>query len=61
MAEEAKAPAKRAKKGAGTRSNEKPVSLHPLTLEEAVDKLFKVQPSQEKPDSGSRRGAKRQE
>jgi hypothetical protein len=33
-----------AKEGKG-----KPVSLHPLTLEEAVDKLFKVRPENKAP------------
>jgi hypothetical protein len=54
MAEEAKAPAGRAKKKAGARNNEKPVSLYPLTLEEAVDKLLRVKPS----GSGKGRGKK---
>jgi hypothetical protein len=44
MADEAKAPAPPRKKRARRRASEKPLSLYPLSLEEAVDKLLKVKP-----------------
>jgi hypothetical protein len=46
MAGKPKEPAKRRPP---TRTREKPLSLYPLTLEEAVDRMLKATPAPEKP------------
>lgn len=44
MADEPKAEAKPRKKRAPARTRAKPISLYPMTLEEAVKKLARVKP-----------------